>query len=130
MPTTRGGKVVDRWVCLTSRKMVSGLAFVASLLAQACTRLPASFKAHLAQGFLQTLRALHARPCQGRKAFGKDFTPTRALFTEEATDLHNQMNGPSDFLEDRVSYAGNGCARVWKRSRNRDRERLGRLHGR
>src|SRR6266516_2027746 len=95
MPTTRGDKTVGSWVCVINRQMVSELAFLAQLLAQACTRLPTEFKAHLSPGFLQPSREFHARQCQGWKAFGKDFPPTSALFTEEATDLHKQMNGPS-----------------------------------
>src|SRR5947209_8885474 len=95
MPTTRGDWCVDSWLCLITRKIGSGRAFVAQLLAQTCTRLPTEFKAHLAQGLLQPEGEFHSRQRQGWKAFGKDFPLTRALFTEEATYLHNQMNGAS-----------------------------------
>ncbi len=94
-PTTRGDETVGSWVCLTNRKMVSGLAFVAQPFAQARPGLPTEFKAHLLQSFLQPQREFHARQCQGRKAFSKNFPLTHALLTEEATHLHLQMNGAS-----------------------------------
>src|SRR5258708_21470020 len=55
-PTTCGDETVGSCVCLTNRKMVSGLAFVTQPLAQARPRFPTQFKCHLLQRFLQRKR--------------------------------------------------------------------------
>src|SRR5258708_38852304 len=61
-------------------------------VAHGCPRLSTLLKAHLSQSLLQAQRKLCTRESQRRKAFRKDFTRAGALFAEETTHLHHQMN--------------------------------------